>query len=125
VTHTHDSLHAYHQWPADVRAHLSDPDSGHGLSIPAADRMTTDEVLAWHDRQHPAGPTPADRAAGIRAAADAALAGALRKLARQHLGELDHAHLPTKDEPVSIVATDKVGEWLEGWATRIENGESV
>jgi hypothetical protein len=68
------------------------------------------------------GPTPADRIAGQIALNEAAIAGALRLLARKHLGELDHAHLPTKDEPVSIVAVDNVGAWLEGWAVRIENG---
>lgn len=75
------------------------------------------------------GPTPADRAAGIAAATDAAVAGALRILARRHLGELDHAHLPIgyegADNNVSVVAVDRVKAWLEGWAIRIENGADL
>lgn len=60
---------------------------------------------------------------------DKELAEALRRLARRHLGELDHAHLPIgyegADNNVSIVAVDRVKAWLEGWAIRIENGEDL
>lgn len=71
----------------------------------------------------PAGPTAADRAAGIEATNRAYAAAVIRKMAKSHLGELDHAHLPTGgDETISIVATDEVASWLYGLATRVENG---
>lgn len=75
------------------------------------------------------GPTPADRMAGLNALNESAIAGALRILASQHLGELDHAHLPIgyegADNNVSVVAVDRVKAWLEGWAIRIENGADL
>jgi hypothetical protein len=126
LTHTHDSMHQLHQSIYLVRAHLS---NSHGIPIPTVDRMTDDEALTAHQNAHVNGPTAEDRAAGIAAATDAAIAGALRLLARRHLGEMDHAHLPIdsegEDNNVSIVAVDRVQSWLEGWAIRIENGAEL
>lgn len=125
MTHAHDSLHTYHQWPANVRAHLSDP-TGHGLPVTAIDRLTDADVLIRHDSLHSTGPTAADRVAGMAAAVDTAIAGTLRKLADEHIGELDAAVLVLPDGgTVSIVTRREVQAWLEGWAVRIENGAAV
>lgn len=52
-----------------------------------------------------------------------ALAEGLRTLARKHLGEMDHVHLPLPDgDAVPIVTTNEVQSFLEGWAVRVENG---
>jgi len=72
------------------------------------------------------GPTAADRIAGIQATNRAYAAALLRELAKDHLGELDHVHLPLPggdDASVSIVATDEVQAWLYGLAIRVENGD--
>lgn len=55
-----------------------------------------------------------------------ALAEGLRKLARNHLGEMDHAHLPLPDgDAVPIVTTNEVQSFLEGWAVRIQAGADL
>jgi hypothetical protein len=52
-----------------------------------------------------------------------AAAAALRALARKHLGEMDHVHLPLPGgDAVPIVTTNEVESFLEGWATRLDNG---
>lgn len=72
------------------------------------------------------GPTPEDRAAGMAAVIDTAIGASFRLLASQHLGEMDHAHLPMPDgDAVPIVTVAEVKSFLEGWAVRVENGESV
>jgi hypothetical protein len=73
-----------------------------------------------------AGPTSEDRPAGLAASINTTITGALRLLARKHLGEMDHAHLPMPDgDAVPIVTTAEVQSFLEGWATRIENGAEL
>lgn len=66
---------------------------------------------------------PQDTIDSLTRASNAAL---LRKLARNHLGELDHAHLELPGGgDVSIVTTDEVQGWLEGMAIRVENGADL
>jgi hypothetical protein len=123
LTHTHDSMHQLHQSIYLVRAHLS---NSHGIPIPTVDRMTDDEALTAHQNAHANGPTAEDRPAGLAASINTTIAGALRLLARKHLGEMDHAHLPMPDgDAVPIVTTAEVQSFLEGWAVRIENGAEL
>lgn len=126
LIHTHDSTHELHQSSYLVRAHLA---NSHGIPPSTVNAMTDDEALITHQNAHANGPTAEDRSAGIAAATDTAIAGALRLLARKHLGEMDHTHLPIgregADNNVSVVAVDRVQSWLEGWAVRIENGAEL
>jgi hypothetical protein len=55
-----------------------------------------------------------------------AAAAALQALARRHLGEMDHVHLPMPDgDTVPIVTSAEVGSFLEGWAVRLLNGAEL
>jgi hypothetical protein len=72
------------------------------------------------------GPTPADRAAGIAAATDTAIAGTLRKLSQRVLSDIPHAEIGQREaHRVDVADLQEVVDWLQGWAIRIENGEPV
>lgn len=49
----------------------------------------------------------------------------IRRLTR-HLGEAEHEHLPLRGgQHVSVIATDLVEDWLQGFAVRVQHGEPL
>jgi hypothetical protein len=75
--------------------------------------------------QGPEGPTPEDRAAGIAAATDAAIAGALRKLSQRVRHDIKHCEIGQPGSEVDVADLEDVVNWLQGWAIRIENGAEL
>jgi hypothetical protein len=112
------TIHASWFW-GRLSAHL---EHEHGFSTAG---MSSERLRQIHAEEHAIALSPEDQ--GIVSEAEKrGYAGALlRRLAKDHLGELDHTHLPWEGQEISIVATDEVQSWLYGVATRVENGADL
>jgi hypothetical protein len=114
------TFHASHKL-GEIRAHLRDV---HGFT--GATSLPPSEAYRQHAEEHAIALSPEDQGKTTEAEKRTYTAELLRRLARDRLGELDHAHLPLPGgEDISIVATDEVQSWLYGVAIRVASGADL